>query len=124
LPQAIRAPVPHEPVRFRPAAKAVCRPAPAIIENIAAEAEAPPPLPTDDIDRAYADERSAIMLDFTRRLAGAKTPGERRAIKTARKSALAAARQKKKLAKAARKAANAAARQGQPRRNQQRPRPH
>ena len=119
----MRAPTLREPVQFRPAAKAVCRPMPAIIENTATEAAAPPPLPTDDIDRAYSDERTAIMLDFAKRLAGAKTPGERRAIKTARKSALAAAKQKKKLAKAARKSANTATRQGRPRRDRQRPRP-
>jgi Cdc6-like AAA superfamily ATPase len=82
----------------------------------AAQAPPAPALASDDIDRAYADECSAIMLDFARRLAGARTGSERRAIKIARKSALAAAKEKRKLLKAARRAANIAARQNTPRR--------
>ena len=89
-------------------------------EDVAISAGAPM-LEMDDIDRACSDECSAIMQDFARRLGGARSAGERRAIKTARKSALAAARDKAKRAKAARKGANAAARQSAPRR-QQRPR--
>jgi hypothetical protein len=72
----------------------------------------------DDIDQACTAEVGAIMQDFGRRLAGARNPGERRAIKTARKSALAAARQKAKLLKAGRKSANVVARQSAPRRQQ------
>ena len=64
----------------------------------------------DDIDRAYGDDCAAIMKDFAQRMAGARSAGERRAIKTARKSALAAAKEKAKQGKAARQAANAAAR--------------
>ncbi len=81
-------------------------------------------LETDDIDQACAAEQSAIMQDFALRLACARTPSERKAIKTARKSALAAAQIKAKLLKAARKAAVMAARQSRaPRRNRRRPRP-
>lgn len=81
-------------------------------------------LETDDIDQACAAERSAIMQDFARRLAGARTPSERKAIKTARKSALAAAQEKAKLLKAARKGAVAAARQSRaPRRKGRSSRP-
>ncbi|MBV8092846.1 MAG: hypothetical protein JO110_06370 [Acetobacteraceae bacterium] len=100
------------PARFQPAARIVCRSAPpVIVENAAAGAEAPPPLPTDDIDRAYGDECAAIMREFANRMAGARSQGERRAIKSARRSALAAAKEKAKRAKAARRDANAAARQ-------------
>lgn len=68
---------------------------------------------TADIEIAAAAECSAIMQDFGRRMAGAKTAGERRAIKDQRKSALAAAQQKAKLLRTARQAANrAAAQQG------------
>jgi hypothetical protein len=66
---------------------------------------------TDDIDIGYGDERTAIMQDFARRLAGAKTASERRAIKDQRKSALASAREKARRLKEGRRAAFAAARQ-------------
>jgi hypothetical protein len=109
-------------VRFSPAARALCRPARAEAQHQQAEDVAisagAPMLEMDDIDRACSDECSAIMQDFARRLGGARSPGERRAIKTARKSALAAARQKAKLLKAGRKAANVIARQSTPRRRQ------
>jgi len=99
--------------RFPATAQIVCQPAPPIIiENVAALAEAPPPVPMDDIDRAYGDDCTAIMTEFAHRMAGARSPGEKRAIKTARKSALAAAKEKAKRAKAARQAANTAMRQG------------
>lgn len=99
------------PRRFQPAANIICRPAPAIIENAAAGAEAAPPSPMDDIERAYGDDCAAIMREFANRMAGARSPGERRAIKSARRSTLAAAKEKATRAKAARKAANAAQRQ-------------
>jgi hypothetical protein len=106
-----RSPAPRKPVWFPPAARAVCQLAPLPVAAIAPEAEAPPPESMDDIERAYAEECGAIMKDFAQRLAGAKTPGERRAIKTARKSAMAAAKEKAKMMKASRKAGNMAARQ-------------
>jgi hypothetical protein len=106
-----RSPAPRKPVWFPPAARTVCQLAPLPVAAIAPEAEAPPPESVDDIERAYAEECGAIMKDFAQRLAGAKTPGERRAIKTARKSAMAAAKDKAKRMKDARKAANMAARQ-------------
>jgi hypothetical protein len=113
------APVARNAVPYRQVAQTLCRRV-ALAEQPSAEDAAiqsrAPMLEMDDIDRACADECSAIMQDFARRLAGARSPGERRAIKTARKSALAAARQKAKLAKAARKGANKAARQSAPRR--------
>jgi hypothetical protein len=78
-----------------------------IIENVAPLAEPAPPLSMDDINHGYHEECSSIMREFARRLAGARNAGERRAIKTARKSALAAAKEKANQAKAARQAANA-----------------
>jgi hypothetical protein len=74
-------------------------------------AKAPPPLSTDDIDRAYDDDCTAIMQEFAQRMATARSGSEKRAIKTARKSAMTAAKDKAKRAKAARQAANAAIRQ-------------
>ena len=115
------------PVRFPAAARIVCLPAkagtaPPILENVAAVAEAPPPLPMDDIDRAYGDDCAAIIQEFASRMAGARSGGEKRAIKNARKSALAAAKEKAKRAKAARQAANAQQRQGRaPHRPEPRP---
>jgi hypothetical protein len=119
---------PPAPARFPPAAKIVCRSAPApakagVIENTAPEAEAPPPLAMDDIERAYGDDVSAIMREYANRMAGARSGGEKRSIKTARKSALAAAKDKATRAKAARKAANAAMRQSVVRRPPARPEP-
>jgi hypothetical protein len=110
-PRAPRAP-PREGVDQLPAAaRIICARAPSIIiENVPALADPPPPLPTDDIDHAYGEECASIMREFARRLKGARNPGQRRAIKSARKSALAAAKQKAKRAKAARQAANAAQR--------------
>jgi hypothetical protein len=109
-------------VPYRHVAKTLCR---RIARQFSAEdatiQSRAPMLELDDIDRACADECSAIMQDFARRLASARSPGERRAIKTARKSALAAARDKAKRAKAARKGANTAAHQNAPRRQ---PKPH
>ena len=67
------------PIRFPPAARIVCRPAPPILENVAALAEASPPLPMDDIDRAYGDDCAAIMQEFASRMAGARSGGEKRA---------------------------------------------
>jgi hypothetical protein len=109
-------------VQFPAAARIVCRPAMPVIENVAALAEAPPPLPMDDIDRAYGDDCAAIMQEFASRMAGARSGSEKRAIKNARKSALAAAKEKAKRAKAARQAANAQQRQGRAP-PQSRPRP-
>ena len=100
-----------EPVRFQPAARIICQPSPPIIENEAAIAEAPPPLPMDDIDKAYGEDCAAIMQEFAHRMAGARSGGDKRAIRSARKSALAAAKDKAKRAKTARQAANAAQRQ-------------
>jgi hypothetical protein len=120
--RASTAPSHAAPDRFPPAARIVCQPAPPIIENVAALAEAPPPLPMDDIDRAYGDDCAAIMQEFAHRMATARSGGEKRAIKTARKSALAAAKNKAKQAKAARQAANAQQRQGRAP-PQSRPRP-
>lgn len=113
-----RSPAPRKPVWFPPAARVVCRPEPPIVAAASPEAAAEAPLPEsmDDIERAYAEECGAIMRDFARQLAVAKTPGERRAIKTARKSAMAAAKEKAKRMKDARKAANMATRQSAPRR--------
>jgi hypothetical protein len=120
--RASTAPSHTAPDRFPPAARIVCQSAPPIIENVAALAEAPPPLPMDDIDRAYGDDCAAIMQEFAHRMATARSGGEKRAIKTARKSALAAAKDKAKQAKAARQAANAQQRQGRAP-PQSRPRP-
>lgn len=121
-------PAHRESVRFPPAARAVCWPARSE-PQLEAEIEitqpiGPAPAPaTDDLDRAYLAERGAIDLDYGRRLAAARTPGERRAIKSARKSALAAARQKNKLLKAGRRAAFAQARQNAPRKKPPRHKP-
>jgi hypothetical protein len=118
-------PAPGRPV-FPPAAGALCRPVRAEVrpqaEDVAISARAPL-LAMDDIDRACTAEIGAITQDFGRRLAGARSPSERRAIKIARKSAIAAARQKAKLLKAGRRGANAAARQRAPRRQHRPPKP-
>jgi hypothetical protein len=74
-----------EALQLPDAARIVCRPAPPLIENVPALAEAPPALPMDDINHAYGEESASIMREFALRLAGARNQGERRAIKSARK---------------------------------------
>ena len=78
-------------------------------------------MPIDDIERAYGEDIAAIQREFANRLAGALSPGERRAIKSRRKSVLAAASEKAKRKRVARKEANAAMRQSR-RRRQPKPR--
>jgi hypothetical protein len=120
-------PAPKEPPRPIEAARIITgRPVRVVVQPQAEDAAIDiraPLLAADDIDRACTAEVGAIMQDFGRRLAGARSPSERRAIKTARKSAIAAARQKAKLLKAGRRGANAAARQRAPRRQHRAPKP-
>lgn len=111
---------------FRPLARTIAHRPPLNEPPLAREPATaklqPLSLETDDIDQACAAEQSAIMQDFALRLVCARTPSERKAIKTARKSALAAAQIKAKLLKAARRAAVMAARQSRaPRRNRRSP---
>jgi hypothetical protein len=75
----------------------------------------------DDIDSAYGDDCAAIMQEFAHRMAGARSGSEKRAIKNARKSAMAVAKDKAKRAKAARQAANTQQQGRSP--TQPRPRP-
>ena len=96
--------------RFVAAARATSRPiAPSRPVMTLPDQQRPIGEGTADIQISMAAECSAIMQDFARRLAGAQTPGERRAIKDQRKSALAAAQQKAQLLRAARHTANRAA---------------
>jgi hypothetical protein len=124
-------------LRFRKSTRAITRHAPAFakaaarstvprIEPTVAETlpdqQRPISQGSADIDIAMAAECSAIMQDFARRLAGAKTGSERRAIKDQRKSALAAAREKAKRLKEGRRAAFSAALQNTRRKPPPKPR--